>query len=171
MKGTRFFRTQVVTIVCIGLLVSQSMALAGEMNRQVTTDVALAAHGMLVGQVVDQQGIGIPGARVVVRQHDRDLAGTVTDKNGKFAVSGLRSGTYQLAAANGQATVRLWTANAAPPVAKSRVMIVSGFDQVIRAQFGGGGIGPWILPALAAGGIIAGVAIATSNNSSPPSSP
>jgi len=125
---------------------------------------------MLVGQVVDQQGIGIPGARVVVRQHERDLVGTVADRTGKFAVSGLRSGTYQLAAANGQATVRLWTAKAAPPVAKSRVMIVSGSDQVIRANLGGG-IGPWVLPALAAGGIIAGVAIATSNNSSSPGTP
>jgi hypothetical protein len=126
---------------------------------------------MLVGQVVDQQGIGIPGARVVVRQNDRDLVATATDKTGKFAVSGLRSGTYQLAAANGQATVRLWTANAAPPVAKSHVMIVSGLDQVVRAQVGQHGIGPWILPALAAGGIIAGVAVATSNNSSSPSTP
>lgn len=170
MKGTRLFRTQVVAIVCISLLVSQSMVLAGDMNRQLTTDVALAAQGMLVGQVVDQQGIGIADARVVVRQHDRDLVGAVSDRTGKFAVSGLRSGTYQLAAANGQATVRLWTANAAPPVAKSHVMIVSGSDQVVRAQFGGG-IGPWILPALAAGGIITGVAIATSNNSSTPSTP
>jgi carboxypeptidase family protein len=170
VKGKRFFRTQVVAIVCIGLLASQSMVLAGDMNRRITTDVALAAQGMLLGQVVDQQGIGIPAARIVVRQHDRDLVGTTADKTGKFAVSGLRSGTYQLAAANGQATVRLWTANAAPPVAKSHVMIVSGSDQVVRAQFGGG-IGPWVLPALAAGGIITGVAIATSNNSSSPTTP
>ena len=170
MKGTRLFRTQVVAIVCIGLLVSQSMVLAGDMNRQVTTDVVLAAQGMLVGQVVDQQGIAIPGARVVVRQNERDLVGTVADRTGKFAVSGLRSGTYQLAAANGQASVRLWTANAAPPVAKSKVMIVSGSDQVIRANLGGG-IGPWVLPTLAAAGIIAGVAIATSNNSSSPGTP
>ena len=170
MKGTRLFRTQVVAVVCIGLLVSQSMVLAGDMNRQVTTDVTLAAQGMLVGQVVDQQGIAIPGARVVVRQNERDLVGTVADRTGKFAVSGLRSGTYQLAAANGQATVRLWTANAAPPVAKSKVMIVSGSDQVIRANLGGG-IGPWVLPTLAAAGIIAGVAIATSNNSSSPGTP
>lgn len=169
MKRKRLFRTQVVAMVCVSLLLSQSMVLAGNMNRQITTDVTLAAQGMLVGHVVDQQGIGIADARVVVRQNDRDLVRTVADRNGKFAVSGLRSGTYQLAAANGQATVRLWTAKAAPPVAKSRVMIVSGSDQVIRGQ--GGGIGPWILPALAAGGIITGVAIATSNNGSSPSSP
>ena len=164
MKSKRLFRRQVAAMVCIGLLVSQSVVLAGDMNRQITTDVALAAQGMLVGQVVDQQGIGIPAARVVVRQNERDLVGVVTDRTGKFAVSGLRSGTYQLAAANGQAQVRLWTANAAPPVAKSRVLIVSGSEQVVRAQFGGG-IGGWVLPALACGGIIAGVAIATSSHS------
>ena len=55
-------------------------------------------------------------------------------------------------------TVRAWTAKAAPPVAKRSVMIVSGSQEVIRAQFGGG-IGPWVLPGLAAGGIIAGVAV------------
>ena len=169
MKGTRSFRRLVVAMVCIGLLTSQSVVLAGDMNRQITTDVALAAQGTLVGQVVDQQGIGIPGARVVVRQHDRDLVETVADGSGKFAVSGLRSGTFQLAAANGQATVRLWTAKAAPPVANSRVMIVSGSDQVVRANLGA--IGPWFLPALAAAGIIAGVAVATSNNSSSPGTP
>lgn len=167
MKGTRLFRTQVVAMVCISLLVSQSMVLAADMNRQITTDVALAAHGTVVGQVVDQQGIGIPSAQVVVRQNDRELIGTVADRTGKFAVSGLRSGTYQLAAANGQANVRLWTANAAPPVAKSQVMIVSGSDQVVRANLGDG-LGAWVLPALACGGIIAGVAVATSNNSSSP---
>ena len=171
MKGTRLFRTQVVALVCIGLLVSQSVVLAGSMNRPLTADVSLAAHGLLVGQVVDQQGVGIPNARVLVRQQDRDLVGTATDKSGRFAVSGLRSGTYQLLAANGQSTVRVWTANTAPPVAKPSVMIVSGSQQVIRAQFGNGGIGPWVLPALAAGGIITGVAVATSNNSSTPSSP
>lgn len=171
MKGTESFRRLVVAMVCIGLLTSQSVVLAGDMNRQITTDVALAAQGTLVGQVIDQQGIGIPGARVVVRQHDRDLVGTVADGTGKFAVSGLRSGTFQLAAADGQATVRLWTATAAPPVAKSQVMIVSGSDQVVRANFLGGGLGPWFLPALAAAGIIAGVAIATSNNSSSPGTP
>lgn len=168
MKGISIFRTQVVTMLCIGLLVSPSMVLAGDINHQVTTDVALAAQGMLVGQVVDQQGIAIPSARVVVRQNDRDLVGTMTDRSGNFAVSGLRSGTYQLAAANGQAKVRLWTANAAPPVANSRVMIVAGSDQVIRANFGDG-LGAWILPALACGGIIAGVAVATSNSG--PSTP
>ena len=167
MKRKKLFRTQVVTMVCIGLLVSQSAVFAGDMGRQITTDVALAAHGTLVGQVVDQQGIGISATKVAVQQNDRELVQVVTDRNGTFAVSGLRSGTYQLVAANGQAKVRVWNANVAPPVAKSRVMIVSGSNQVVRAQFGGGAAG-WVLPALACGGIIAGVAIATSNNSHSP---
>ncbi len=170
MKGTKLFRTQVVALVCIGLLVSQSVVLAGGPSRPLVTDVSLVAQGLLVGQVVDSQGVGISNARVMVRQMDRDLVGTATDKTGRFAVSGLRSGTYQLVAANGQSTVRVWKANAAPPVAKPSVMIVSGSQEVIRAQFGGG-IGPWVLPALAAGGIITGVAVATSNNSSSPSTP
>ena len=173
MKGSKILRTLIIALVCVGMVVPNGVVLAAGMPqaKQVQiSDVALAANGMLTGQVVDQQGIGLANVPVSVRQQGREITKAVTDGAGRFAVSGLRGGTCQLLAANGQAVVRVWTANAAPPIAKTNVMIVSGGSQVLRAQFGGG-IGPWVLPALAAGGIIAGVAVATSNSSTTPASP
>lgn len=173
MKGSKIFRTQIIALMCIGMVIPNGLVLAAGMPQAQhvqISDVALAANGMLTGQVVDQQGIGLSNIPVSVRQQGREITNAVTDGTGRFAVSGLRGGTCQLLAANGQSVVRVWTANAAPPIAKSSVMIVANGGQVLRANYGCG-IGPWVLPALAAGGIIAGVAIATSNSNTTPASP
>lgn len=173
MKGSKMLRKQIIVLVCVGMMIPNSLALAvgvPQANQVKISDVALAANGLLTGQVVDQQGIGLANVPVSVRQQGREITSAVTDRTGKFVVAGLRGGTCQLLAANGQAVVRVWTANAAPPIAKTSIMIVSSNTQVLRANYGGG-IGPWVLPALAAGGIIAGVAIATSNSSTTPASP
>jgi len=184
VRRNKLFRAQITALVCVGLLLSQSVVLADNIPQAKVTDVALTAGGTLTGQVVDQQGIAKAGVQVAVRQGRQTLA-TVTDHAGFFRLSGLRGGTCQVMAGQRQAAYRVWAVNTAPPIAQSSVMLVSR-DWLVRGAndcdtgYGGGGHGgglfsggwgPWVLPALAAGGIITGVAVATSNTSTAPASP
>lgn len=168
MRGTRLFRMQVVALVCAGLLLPHTVLGAGPAPQAKVTDVALGNGGALVGQVVDQQGIGIAGAQVVILQQGRKPVQTVADNTGRFQAVGLGGGTAQVVTAGGQGVYRLWAANTAPPAANRSALLLSN-GTVVRGQMGG--MGGWLLPALAAGGIIAGVAVATSNTSSTPASP
>ena len=172
MKGKRLFRKQVIAIICIGLILPQAVMAAPVPPKVQITDVALAQGGMLVGQIVDQQGLGKADTQVVVLQQGRQPVRALTDRAGNFRVAGLSGGTAQVVTEGGQGVYRLWTANAAPPAAHSRALVVANGD-VVRGQIGcgQGGLGQWILPALAAGGIIAGVVVATSNTDTAPASP
>jgi len=194
MKEMMVFKRQIVGLVCIGLLATPSSLLAaGPLPDAVVSDVALGDGGTLVGQVVDPQGTGLPAAPVSIRLKGREIVALTADKSGSFAVGGLTSGTYQIGSGENQGAFRLWAANTAPPVAQSRLLIVTG-DKVVRGNDGScagacdtcgpcdggcgggwwastGGLKAWILPALMAGGIIGGVAAITHDSDKPPHSP
>lgn len=168
MRGTKIFRMQIIALVCVGMMLPQTLLGAAPAPKVKITDVALGNGGTLVGQVVDQQGLGIADAQVVVLQQGRKPVQAVADRTGKFQAVGLNGGTAQVVTASGQGVYRLWAVNTAPPTAKRSALLLSN-GPVVRGQMGG--MGGWLLPALAAGGIIAGVAVATSNTSSSPASP
>ncbi len=167
MRGTKVFRMQIIALVCVGMLMPHTLLGAVPAKVKIN-DVALGNGGTLVGQVVDQQGLGMAGAQVVVLQQGQKPVQTVADRTGKFQVVGLKGGTAQVATAGGQGVYRLWTGKTAPPAAQRSALLLSN-GPVVRGQMHG--MGGWLLPALAAGGIIAGVAVATSNTSSTPASP
>lgn len=158
------FRMQIIVLACVGMLLPHMVMGATPAPKVQITDVALQNGGLLSGQVIDQQGVGKVAAQVVVLQQGRKPVQTVTDKTGKFQVVGLSGGTTQLVTTSGQGVYRLWTAKAAPPNAKASALLISN-GQVVRGQAYGPAWQGWILPACAAGGIIAGVAVATSNTS------
>lgn len=168
MRGTKLFRLQIIALVCVGLMLPHTLMAAAPAPKVKINDVALANGGTLIGQVVDQQGLGIAGAQVVILQQGRKPVQTVADKTGQFQAVGLNGGTAQVVTAGGQGVYRLWTANTAPPAAKRSALLLTN-GPVVRGQHHG--MGGWLLPALAAGGVIAGVAVATSNTSSSPASP
>jgi hypothetical protein len=122
-------------------------------------DVALRDGGLLVGQVVDTQGVPQAGAVVTIRQGEHEVVRTTTDQNGTFAAKGLRGGQYQLETENGISTCRLWAADTAPPAARQSALVVSGND-VVRGQFGGGGVLSWVRahPYITAGIVAAAIA-------------
>lgn len=171
MRHTKVFRMQVIVLMCVGLLAPHSLMGATPARAVKIHDVALGDGGTLICQVVDQQGLGVAGAQVVVLQQGRKPVQTVADQTGRFKVVGLSGGTVQVVTAGGQGVYRLWAANTAPPGARQSALLVTG--PVVRGQFMGGmgGMSGWLLPAVVAGGIIAGVAVATSNSGSSPSSP
>src|SRR5689334_2638256 len=66
---------------------SDATAQVSEVTAQ-HSDVALRPGGILVGQVVDQQGAVKPGTEVSVQYSDYEVARTTTDANGVFAAQG-----------------------------------------------------------------------------------
>jgi len=159
----------------------------------VVADVAMTADGRLVGQVLDGQGSPVAGIPVAVFQQDRQAAAATTDAGGYFAVAGLRSGVYQVAAAEGRAFYRVWAPGMAPPGAQQSALVVAGED-LARGQigsllpfggfggFGGFGMGglsgifsnPWFAAAAVSASVAAPIAVHNAERNrieSRPSSP
>lgn len=126
-------------------------------------DVALRNGGLLVGQVVDPQGMPQANAVVAIRYADREVVRTTTDADGVFAAQGLRGGQYQLTTDGGQSICRLWAVDTAPPAARQTALIVKG-DQLVRGQFGYRPVHDWVEwmkchPYLTAGAVAAAIAV------------
>jgi hypothetical protein len=140
----KFIKGLAISMACWGIVFPHSQVMAAgpqpaakttsKVQAPTVTDVALGVGGTFTGQVVDSQGRGLDGAAVSVRQGGREVAQTVTSKDGFFSVTNLRGGTYDVVAGQGQGTYRLWSTNAAPPAAKNQVFIVSN-SQVARGQW------------------------------------
>jgi hypothetical protein len=139
----------------------------------VATDVALRPGGLLVGQVVDRQGVPQGNRIVSIQYGPHEVVRTTTDQNGTFAAQGLRGGQYQLVTHEGVSVCRLWAPNTAPPVARPAALLVSG-NQIARGQWGaspdascGHPVGPlhgsieWVKahPYITAGVVAAAIAI------------
>src|SRR3954470_6107190 len=84
-------------IACIGMVLPTSAMAAAAAN----SDIALRTGGLLVGQVVDQQGVAKAGTPVSVQFAGKEVVNTTTDANGVFAAKGLRGGQYQLVTPQG----------------------------------------------------------------------
>lgn len=96
-------------------------------------DVALREGGVLVGQVVNPQGLAKAKAIVSIRQGNHEIVHTTTDANGIFAAKGLRGGQYEILTDEGVRTCRFWAPNTAPPAARPAALLVSG-ESVVRGQ-------------------------------------
>ena len=156
------FGTMAAAVACLGMMLP-APALAVGPAANVGTDVALRAGGMLVGQVVDPQGVAKAAAPVSIRYGQHEVVQTTTDANGVFAAQGLRGGQYQLVTENGVSVCRLWAVDTAPPAARPAALLVCG-DQAVRGQWSGGPMGDWVgwvkaHPYITAGVVAAAIAI------------
>ncbi len=107
-------------------------------------DVALRAEGILLGRVVTagEGGLrrGVAGVGIVLRRQSRVVAQTATDAEGRFAISHLSGGVYELAARTPQGVYnrccRLWAGSAAPPSAMAEIELVDDgqHGQLVRGQ-------------------------------------
>jgi hypothetical protein len=122
-------------------------------------DVALRAGGLLIGHVIDAQGLAKPRTEVSIRQGDHEVVRTATDNDGVFAAQGLRGGNYELVTEQGSCSCRLWAAETAPPAARPAALVVCGND-VVRGQYGPGGMVGWVKahPYITAGVVAAAIA-------------
>jgi len=150
--------TMAAAIACMGTAFpTAGLAATGAAGNH---DVALREGGVLVGQVVNQQGVAKANADVSIRYANHEVVRTTTDENGVFAAKGLRGGQYELMTDEGASSCRLWAADTAPPAARPAALLVSG-DNVVRGQ---GVARSWVgwmkaHPYLTAGTVAAAVAI------------
>ncbi len=96
-------------------------------------DVALAERGVLAGSVLNRQGKGIAGAVVSLRSQGKEVARIHTDREGRFQLRGMRGGLFEARVMGMGHVYRVWTANAAPPIAKPDMLLVIP-DHVVRGQ-------------------------------------
>jgi hypothetical protein len=178
----KHFQTLLAAIACVGIVCPPTV-LAAE-PACTTKDVALRPGGVLVGQVMNQQGAVQPGSPVSIWQNEREVVSTKTDANGIFAAQGMRGGQYQILTPAGPTFCRLWAADTAPPAAASTAVIVTG-QEVVRGQwappaawgadYGGRWLDwvrshPYITAGIVAAAIAAPLAVAASNDNGGPSS-
>jgi hypothetical protein len=130
MNSARLIQTVALWLAAALGLPTAALAASPITKVPVLVDVTLRDGGVLLGQVVDPDGSSLPGVAVSLRSGNQDLASGVTDRSGYFAFSGLRTGTYQVAAANGIGTFQLWSADIAPPAAQRGALVVAGTDTV-----------------------------------------
>lgn len=141
-------KTLVVALSCCGLLGGQIAQAANRIG-----DVALQPGGLLHGQVLDEQGVAQPHARVTVVHSGEPVAATKTDEQGRFVMSGLSGGVHEIHTGSSGGVYRLWAPQTAPPSAKDAMLIVTG-DNIVRSI--GGGPAP-ISPAPGGGGWLSGL--------------
>ena len=130
------FKTLIVAFSCCGLLCGQIAQAATRIG-----DVALQPGGLLHGQVLNEQGVAQPNARVTVVRDGEAIAVANTDERGRFVVSGLSGGVHEIHTNSRGDVYRLWAPRTAPPAAKNAVLIVTG-DNVVRSVGGGPPVAP-----------------------------
>ncbi len=170
MRNATFLQWMAVVVATVGICFPQMALGANPAAKQVpvVTDVKLKS-GTLLGQVVDAQGKPVAGVPVSLSSGGRKLIGGKTNEYGGFAFKGLaNSGVYQVAAAQGQGTFRVWPERIAPPSAQPGALVVAG-GETLRGQYGMLGFrnllgNPWIIATLVAAAIAVPVAIHNSDN-------
>jgi hypothetical protein len=153
-----WFDIVTAAVACTGMTLPTSGMAATPVTAG--NDIALREGGVLVGQVVNPQGVAQANTPVSIRFANHEVVRTTTDKNGIFAAKGLRGGQYELATTEGISACRLWAADTAPPAARSAALLVSG-NQVIRGQ---GMMTSWVgwmkaHPYITAGTVAAAIAV------------
>ena len=122
-------------------------------------DVALQGTGELTGQVVGQDGKSIAREPVYVLRQGTVVGTCQTDTFGRFAITRLNGGVYDVRWAQGGAICRLWAPETAPPSARPDLLLTA--NAVVRGQTGTPNPGrSWLkgpLPWIVAGAAIVAV--------------
>lgn len=177
MRRHSVVKQALVGAVVAGVFGSPIVSVAAESPRASAEgfggDVQLRDGGVFVGKLVDAHGAPLAGTDVALRYAGQRVAVAKSDQSGVFAVKGLRPGQYQVVAAGGMNTFRVWTPQTAPPGAINGALIITGPD-VVNGQ--GGMLGfvqqyPLMTAAAVTAAIAIPVAIAASDDDDPPATP
>jgi hypothetical protein len=164
MFGIRFVKGMAVSLATFGMMVPQARLLAdtpqpkapitrtNQVNR--VPDLVLTEGGTMTGRVCDHTGKVLDGAKVVLKQNNKEIAETVTNNEGVYSFKSLKGGVYQVGSGNTDGVFRVWTEKTAPPNAKEHALLVMGQNGA-RGQFGA--VDPTLI--LLTGGVIASVVL------------
>ena len=177
MRLMRRTRVGLVSMAVLGMCLSTpGFAMNGtEAPSAPITDLALRDGGLLVGQVVDNQGVAKVNLKVSLQDlTSRELATATTDQQGKFSMQGVKGGVYQLVTPQRRGVYRMWMPGTAPPTAQQGALIVTGEDTIRGEDAPRSGLKFWLTNPLVIAGIVATaiavpVAIHNSNHHSSPS--
>jgi len=135
MNSASLLKTIAVFLAVVGLCLPEPLFAATTANPSPgVIDVELHDGGVLLGQLVDPQGLPMAETAVILLEGPKRVAETQTDAHGNFAFRGLHGGVYQLTAAEGIGAYRLWAPGTAPPSAQAGALVVAGED-LVRGQF------------------------------------
>lgn len=159
MKVAQTFKTAAVLASCLGMLVGQAAQAASPIIR----DVALQPGGVLNGQVLNEQATAQANSKVAVVHKGKPVTVAETDKDGRFVLTGLQPGVYELHLAAGGGAYRVWAPRTAPPAAEQSVLLVQD-NRVVRGLHQGAGhfgwlANPWVLAGIVAAAIAIPLAI------------
>ena len=141
MRIVRIIRSIVTASACFGLLLPTSVLSAMERSNQVVPsklpvvgDVALQAGGQLSGRILNADGQPAPNTTIelVDTRTGKRFDGEV-DQTGRFTVSGLASGVYQVKTPTGASMCRCWAHGTAPPRAGHELLVVAD-ERIARGQ-------------------------------------
>ncbi len=143
MRRMGIVRRVLVSLAVVGVCLPNAVLAAGvgADGTPAAVDVALTGGGVLLGKVIDPQGAAVAKVPVSLREQDREIATAVTDDQGYFTVGNLRGGVYQIVAAEGHGTYRLWAPGTAPPTAQQGALVMAG-QNLVRGQCYTGGCAP-----------------------------
>lgn len=152
MKLFTYVKRICVGMATVGILLPNTGAVIGA-EKQVAAkpatsivDVSLIDGGVLQGQVVSPQGQVVTNAPIVLQQGNQEVAKATTDKDGRFALKGVKGGVYVVSTNGAVGVVRAWTPRTAPPSSVNGLLLVPG-DTTARAQLGprNGGLGAIVM--------------------------
>ena len=165
MKCFSLVRGAAVALAALGMMIPNAPAMAAGPQRITMKtvdakvfDIALSQGATFKGRVVDHTGAAVEGAAVTVKQNSKEVAHSITDKEGTFTVSNMKNGVYTVASGATEGTYRVWNEKAAPPSAKEQGLLVLGQNGA-RGNFGccdpcGG---QWLVAGIATAGLIVGI--------------
>ncbi|MCE9552171.1 MAG: carboxypeptidase-like regulatory domain-containing protein [Planctomycetes bacterium] len=116
---------------------AETSAPATTLQSPTSRDITLGAGGRMDGVLLDRQGMPLAGMPVMLMQNDHEVASVKSDENGRFAITGLRGGQYNLATLDAVTPCRLWSEGTAPPSAKPSLQVYGGDlarGQMFRAR-------------------------------------
>lgn len=127
-----------VALACVGWLLPVPPSSASDETlasgpRPTLWDVRLDEHGTLRGRLIDGALRPLAERRVALWQAGQTMAVVSTDDQGLFRVPLVRGGVYQLSVGEASATIRVWTAQAAPPAAVQQLVLMDA-PPVVRGQ-------------------------------------
>jgi hypothetical protein len=98
-------------------------------------------NGVLVGRVIPPPGSAglkaVANLRVALVQDKRAVAMTKTDRSGRFAISNLSEGLFEVVVdgpgSPSRRTCRVWAPSSAPPTARNQMDMILG-EGIVRGQ-------------------------------------
>ncbi len=159
MKLVQSLKTLTVMLACAACFWGLTVQAASPIMR----DVALQPGGVLNGQVLNEQALARDQAKIAVVHNGKLLTVTETDNEGRFVLTGLAPGVYELHLAEGGGAYRVWAPRTTLPAAEQSVLLVQD-SRVVRGMhhgaghFGHGGnfgwlANPWVLAGIVAAAI------------------